>query len=185
MSKGSNLSVNGFAFETEEAYEQAQNELTGIDVVRNRINMRNPQNVLDVYNKLIDKRLCKTPVGYSYLHDLQRYLENNNQISKEEIRPIPIEPIRRKVVKQISGVTAPQKQSDDESYRSKYRSSLFFNLIFCIGIILLLYLSTTGDNINIINYENKLIDRYEQWEQELTQRESAVAEYEKKYNSTP
>lgn len=185
MSKSDNLSVNGFTFETEEAYEQAQNELTGIDVVRSRINMRNPKSVLEVYNKLIDKRLCKTPVGYSYLHDLQRYLENNNEISKEDIRPIPIEPIRRRVVKQISGVDTAKKQVDDYSYQSKYRSSLFFNFIFVIGIILLLYLSTTGDNINIINYENKLIDRYEQWEQDLNEREAAVAEYEKKYNIAP
>ena len=185
MNKGKNLTVNGFSFETEEAYELAQNELTGIDVIRSRINMRNPQNVLDVYNKLIDKRLCKTPVGYSYLHDLQRYLENNNEIPNEEIRSIPIEPIRRKVVKQFSGDNAIRKQADDNSYQSKYHSSLFFNFVFVIGIVLLLYLSTTGDNVNIINYENKIIDRYEHWEEELTQRESAVAEYEKKYNITP
>ena len=59
MKNKEELSVSGFRFETEEAAEKAKEELQGIEVVRNKTNMRSPETVLEVYNKLIDKRLCK------------------------------------------------------------------------------------------------------------------------------
>lgn len=182
MKDNKELCVSGFVFETEEAAQKARNELEGIDVVRSKINMRSPETVLEVYNKLIDKRLCKTVVGYSYLHDLQKYLQNSNQISKESIRNIPIEPIRRRVVREIENTGAKGIKSGEDGYRDKYRTSLIFNMIFGIAVLIVLYLATTGDNVNIINYENKIIDRYESWAQELAEREKVVEEYEKIYN---
>lgn len=181
MKNKEELSVSGFRFETEEAAEKAKEELQGIEVVRNKTNMRSPETVLEVYNKLIDKRLCKTAVGYSYLHDLQKYLQNSNVISESEIRDIPIEPIRRRVVKEFENASEKKKKGGTGEYREKYLAALFFNLIFGIAVIIVLYLATTGDHINIINYENKLIDKYEAWEQELDEREKAVTEYEKTY----
>lgn len=181
MDNREDLIVAGFQFETEEAAQKARDELQGIEVVKNKINMRSPENVLEVYNKLIDKRLCKTPVGYSYLHDLQKYLQNTNTISKESIREIPIEPIRRRVVKEFQNAGEIKRREEITEYRDKFRTSLFFNLIFGIAVIIVLYLATTGDSINIINYENKIIDKYESWEQELTEREAAVKEYEEQY----
>ena len=74
-----------------------------------------------------------------------------------------------------------KKKGGTGDYREKYLAALFFNLIFGIAVIIVLYLATTGDHINIINYENKLIDKYEAWEQELDEREKAVTEYEKTY----
>lgn len=185
MKTNEDLIVNGFLFETPEAAKQARDELSGIDVVRAKTNMRSPETVLEVYNKLIDKRLCKTPVGYSYLHDLQKYLKNNNSIPAEKIRDIPIEPIRRRVVKEFETSNTGKNFDNSNDYRNKYKTSLFFNLIFGIAVIIILYLATTGDSVNIINYENQLIDRYEHWETELNEREQAVSEYEKKYGLEP
>ena len=179
MKNKEELCVSGFKFETEEAAQKARNELEGIEVVRSKVNMRSPETVLEVYNKLIDKRLCKTAVGYSYLHDLQKYLQNTNQIPKESIRDIPIEPIRSRVVRDFEHFEEEKRRSQDNVYRDKYKTSLIFNMVFAIAVVVILFLATTGDSVNIINYENKIIDRYEAWEQELTERESAVEEYEK------
>lgn len=181
MKNKEELCVSGFRFETEEAAQKARNELEGIEIVRSKVNMRSPETVLEVYNKLIDKRLCKTAVGYSYLHDLQKYLHNSNQISNQSIRDIPIEPIRSRIVRDFEHIEEEKKRSKDNVYRDKYRTSLIFNMIFSIAVVVVLYLATTGDSVNIINYENKIIDRYEAWEQELIERESAVEEYEKVY----
>lgn len=181
MKNKNELIVSGFIFETPEAANKAREELSGIDVVKSKINMRSPETVLEVYNKLIDKRLCKTPVGYSYLHDLQKYLKNSNTIPDSSIREIPIEPIRRKVVKEFEQGNPNDNLNNSLDYKSKYKTSLFFNLIFGIAVIIILYLATTGDTVNIINYENQIIDKYELWEKELTERENAISEYEKKY----
>ena len=45
----------------------------------------------------------------------------------------------------------------------------------------MIVISYMGENVTILNYENKIINRYEQWEHELDEREKAVAEYEKEY----
>lgn len=56
-------------------------------------------------------------------------------------------------------------------------ASIVFFLIFSIGMIVI---TLTDDNPNIINYENKLVDKYEAWEHDLEEREQAVKEQEKK-----
>lgn len=185
MKEEETLSVSGFIFETPEAAQRAKDELSGIEVVRSKMNIRNPQTVLEVYNKLIDKRLCKTPVGYSYLHDLQKYLKNADSIFAEDIRDIPIEPVRRKVVQEFENSAKERKESLNKEYRGRYLTSLFFNLILGIGVVIILLLATTSGTENMISYENKVIDRYESWEKELTQREQAVEEYEKLYGIQP
>lgn len=185
MNEKENLCVSGFVFETQEAAQKAKDELSGIDIVRSKMNIRNPQTVLEVYNKLIDKRLCKTPVGYSYLHDLQKYLQNSASISKEEIRDIPIEPIRRKVVDQFQKPAKEKEEGTGKKYKERYQTSIFINLILAIAVVIVLFLATTSGTPNMINYENNLIDKYESWEQELTERETAVKEQEKLYHITP
>ncbi len=39
-------------------------------------------------------------------------------------------------------------------------------------------ITATSDNATILNYESKLIDRYEHWEEELKEREAKVRERE-------
>lgn len=66
-----------------------------------------------------------------------------------------------------------------EKYRKSFQISLFFAIVFAVvvvGMFIITFLSK--DNVNIINYENKLIDRYEAWEQELQQREEAIKQKE-------
>lgn len=47
-----------------------------------------------------------------------------------------------------------------------------------IIIVAMFAISLTSGSTTILNYENKLIDKYEEWEQELQQREAAVRERE-------
>ena len=57
---------------------------------------------------------------------------------------------------------------------------MFFAIVFAVAIIgmfSITYLS--GNNINIINYENELIDKYSSWEAELEAREAALEEKER------
>ena len=50
------------------------------------------------------------------------------------------------------------------------------SLILLISVVSMMLLAATSDNVNILNYENKLIDKYSSWEQELEEREQAVKE---------
>lgn len=60
----------------------------------------------------------------------------------------------------------------------KYEITLFVSVILAISIIGMFIIASTSDNPTILNYENKLIDKYAEWEQELDEREAALNERE-------
>ena len=52
---------------------------------------------------------------------------------------------------------------------------LFFSVVFVMIILGMFTISYySKDNVNIINYENALIDKYEKWEAELIEREKQL-----------
>jgi hypothetical protein len=57
-------------------------------------------------------------------------------------------------------------------------------LVLCITLLLcvigMFYVNSTINSPTILNYEEKILDKYSAWEQELTQREAAVKEKELK-----
>lgn len=70
-----------------------------------------------------------------------------------------------------------RKLGETKKYLYASVASILFFLIFSIGMIVI---TLTSDNPNIINYENKIVDKYEEWEHDLEEREQAVREQEKK-----
>ena len=48
-----------------------------------------------------------------------------------------------------------------------------------ITIILLFVLTATSGNVTILNYENKLLDKYSSWQMQLEQKEKELKEREK------
>ena len=51
-------------------------------------------------------------------------------------------------------------------------------LVVVIGV--LFYITTTGDNVNILNYENALINKYSEWSVELSEKEAELRKKENK-----
>ena len=57
--------------------------------------------------------------------------------------------------------------------------STFFAVVFAmiiIGMFAITYFS--DDNVTILNYENKIIDKYEEWQKSLDEREQQLDEQE-------
>ena len=65
-----------------------------------------------------------------------------------------------------------------DGYRKKYEITLFISVILAVSVIGMFIVASTSDSPTIINYENKLIDKYAAWEQELDEREAALKERE-------
>ena len=64
-------------------------------------------------------------------------------------------------------------------YRKKFRITLFFAIVLgavVIGMFGITYYS--GSSVTILNYENALIDKYEDWEKDLDEREQKLKERE-------
>lgn len=181
--------VEGFAFTSESEAEQAKKEREGIRYIKEKTNMNNPDMVLQIYNKMIREKMFVTSVGYAYLSDLQEYLRTNPYINDEDILPIEVvhpsvqESLKEEKQKhqmQLQEVKkkAAKKPVTDMELQNRYKLSLLVNLILAISVVCMFVISATSGHPTILNYEEKLVNRYSVWEQELTEREAALREAE-------
>ena len=156
--------VRGYAFESLEQAQIAQKEVEKIRYIRSKTKMDDPDAVLQIYRKLILQDVFETPVGIEFLKGLQEYLHTIPYIKYEDV---------------LSPVHIPESEAHPHIYRRKYHRSLFFAIVFAIVIgsmFVITYVS--GDNVTILNYENAIIDKYENWEQKLDTREKKLDQRE-------
>ena len=189
--------AGGFVFRTKKEAELAQREIEGTKYLRQKLDMENPNAVFSIYQNLIEQDLFETPVGYCFLKELRDYLLMIPAISNEEVLAIPIrypqteEEEKKQKKEQKKEEQRKERQREKEKAKNKKeqkkegknytgRCQFFMvtSLILLISVVSMMLLAATSDNVNILNYENKLIDKYSSWEQELEEREQAVKEQE-------
>lgn len=193
MSKtDSNLyQVGGFAFSSEHEAEIAKKELDGIKYVKSKLDMDQPERVLQLYNKMVDEKLFVTAVGMSYLADLREYLETIPNINNDEIHSIYVshpdvdeaikeqKQIQKEKVQEVKAEAKKTVEAvKDSTLAGKLKISFTLNIILVICVIIMFVITGTSSHPTIINYETEIINRYSAWEQELTEREEAIREWE-------
>ena len=189
--------AGGFVFRTKKEAELAQREIEGTKYLRQKLDMENPNAVFSIYQNLIEQDLFETPVGYCFLKELRDYLLMIPAISNEEVLAIPIrypqteEEEKKQKKEQKKEEQRKERQREKEkaknkkeqkkegkNYKGRCQFFMVTSLILLISVVSMMLLAATSDNVNILNYENKLIDKYSSWEQELEEREQAVQEQE-------
>lgn len=159
--------VEGFLFANEAEAAQARKEAEGVKYVKEKAQMDDPEMVLRIYNKMIQQRLFDTAVGYSYLKDLQEYLQSIPFIRKEDIFPIPVQhPQVEESLRKAKRASAPKPKTQtvvkNADYRRRYRIVRLDRLYsgsMCCGEVWQLRRQT--NNTTVLNYENQLINKYE------------------------
>lgn len=188
--------AGGFVFRTKKEAELAQREIEGTKYLRQKLDMENPNAVFSIYQNLIEQDLFETPVGYCFLKELRDYLLMIPAISNEEVLAIPIrypqteeeekkqkkeqkkEEQRKERQREKEKAKNKKEQKEGKNYKGRCQFFMVTSLILLISVVSMMLLAATSDNVNILNYENKLIDKYSSWEQELEEREQAVKEQE-------
>ena len=189
--------AGGFVFRTKKEAELAQREIEGTKYLRQKLDMENPNAVFSIYQNLIEQDLFETSVGYCFLKELRDYLLMIPAISNEEVLAIPIrypqteEEEKKQKKEQKKEEQRKERQREKEkaknkkeqkkegkNYKGRCQFFMVTSLILLISVVSMMLLAATSDNVNILNYENKLIDKYSSWEQELEEREQAVKEQE-------
>ena len=189
--------AGGFVFRTKKEAELAQREIEGTKYLRQKLDMENQNAVFSIYQNLIEQDLFETPVGYCFLKELRDYLLMIPAISNEEVLAIPIrypqteEEEKKQKKEQKKEEQRKERQREKEkaknkkeqkkegkNYKGRCQFFMVTSLILLISVVSMMLLAATSDNVNILNYENKLIDKYSSWEQELEEREQAVKEQE-------
>lgn len=173
--------VENFRFLTQQDANQAQTECENIKKLEAKLDYTNPNMVKMVYDKAIENRLFKTPVGYEFLRKLQKILLENSETSNQ-VQSIPVMSVfnlresTTKVVERVKASKKPPKKSKE--YVSK-KISIWLNVALMCLVAVMFWVAMTSSNPNIINYERAIQNKYASWEQQLQERENIVREKEK------
>lgn len=179
--KKEKMIVNGFVFANEAEAKQAEKEVEGVKFIKEKMEMDKPEVVLEIYNKMVRQNLFETAVGFSYLKDLQEYLQSIPFVNKEEILPIQVQhPI---LEEQMRGNRVASKPKQPEKvkeryvnidYKNRYRIMRGIAVVLLVCVAAMFAISATVGSPTILNYEQELINRYAEWEQELNEREAEL-----------
>lgn len=110
--------------------------------------------------------------------------ESAEKTKKKRQKKEKINEPKVKVKKQKEKV-AEEKNTDpvDYRYRELFHLTLTLCIVLFVSIVAMFIISSTSNNINILNYENEIIDKYSTWEQELSDREKELDAWEKELSS--
>lgn len=178
--------VDGFQFGTEQDAKLALSEKLRIERLEERMDYGSSDVVYAVYEKAVRNRVFKTPVGYDYLKRLQNILKENPEF-EGEIEVIPVQGVysfRESAGATVRKITASQiKQKEKPTSKLLagkigLGTSVFINAVLLLLIVIMFYISMTSKNPTALNYERAVQNKYSQWEQELSERESIVREKE-------
>lgn len=176
MADRENLQLNGYCFGSYQDMEAAGEEYKKAEYFKEKTQDRNAQSLLAVYDKILDQRIFKTPVGWEYLRQLQEQLKKEG-ITQEQIRPIPM---------YINFSYKTGKELDNSFTRQRIRPakkkmgvnglqiSVCINILLAILVFAMFIITLQSDNANILNYRKVIVNEYAAWEQELTERENKV-----------
>jgi hypothetical protein len=202
--------VEGYEFETQEQALAARQEAEQVSYLKQQTGKDDPDVVLTLYNRLVERGTFSTKVGLGYLMELREYLNAVPYIKDEDILPLPVGQTPKAGQKDAKQAAKPakkqptpqeeeqaelrQRQRQQDSllrqqirsknhYRRLFHISTFFAVVFALAVVGMLAITVVSkDNVTIVNYENSLIDKYESWEQELNEREAQLELREQQLN---
>ena len=149
--------------------------------VEERVKASRPKDIKAVYEKAIENKIFKSPIGWEYLARLRDRLYASG-FSEEELIPIPI-PVsltRHSAFENLSVQQRIRPVTKDNKAEFKRLFPYILNIFLLIIVIAMFIIASTSDSDNILNYKRNVTNRYSSWEQDLTQREKVIREKEKK-----
>ncbi len=178
------LTVNGFQFGSKEDVELAEQELSTVKYIEGRIQNRGSDTIMSVYKGAIERKMFRTPVGYAYMHDLQKKMAAMG-VRREDIPGVPLYQIyNNNLSEEVTPrrtITIPKRKKKSAIIRMN-RTLIMVNIILILLIIALFVINIKGSTPTVLNYKYAIENEYASWEQELKERENAVREKERELN---
>lgn len=179
------IKLEDFTFESREVYDRAEKELGVIHQLENGVDLNDGKNALKVYNKAVSDKVFETVIGYCFLHDLRRHILQTGVTSKDRLDDIPV---RQNDKGRTDTITQPPMET--LRYKRMYEGQRINNKKFKIALVAMAVVLFAFVFINFrmeysvftyftnykANMEEELIDKYEDWQSELEEREKKLNE---------
>ncbi|WP_028243637.1 hypothetical protein [Pseudobutyrivibrio ruminis] len=200
--------IGGYIFDDENKAKKAAKELKSVEYILAQLKDADERGVLKVYKKLINQRLFSTEIGMGFLSQLRQNLVATGAFSEDEIPEIySLETGENQAVSENKSEVLAQKEetekiidekpkakkekadkkvvSNNEPTYGRIKRLKLINkilLVLCITLLLcvigMFYVNSTINSPTILDYEEKIIDEYSSWEQQLSEREQQLNERE-------
>lgn len=177
--------VDGYIFQSPGEAKRAIKELEYIDKLKQTINIEDLDEAKRMYVKLTGKGYFVTPVGIHFLKELHDYLvEQGHNLDQH---PIPVlarskangeddgRMLRKYEVLQMKYEKNEQELAKEKSIKSKLVIAVVALVVAVFGMILMVM---TNDNLGYYDAEDKVLNKYSAWEEELNQKEQELIEWE-------
>ena len=178
--------LEGYVFQNRNDFAKAKKELEAIAYIRSNSDLNNATLVLKIYDKLLDKGTFQTVVGYMFLKELRQTILEDSTISKGKVRSIPIkysEPAKIKEKENEEDRCAEAKRADmfqalyEKEKAKKISTKIVIGFLVCIIIGMLVAAQFTPYSL-FTNYEDKIVNKYENWQKDLEQKEAELEQRE-------
>ncbi len=168
--------VNGFIFSNSEETAAAKKEAKAVVYLEERLKGRSPEEAKSMYEQILSQGLFHTAVGYSFLKELQDSLKAGG-ITELSYIPVDNTIVKKTEVPKTDAGSAPNPRLENKlkSVQTQLKSMRAVAIVCIVMVIAMFAITLTSKSPTIINYETKILDKYSTWEQELSERERAVA----------
>jgi hypothetical protein len=173
--------VAGYSFSDAHDYKEAKREAETIEYIKANTDLNDLNKAVKLYHKLIERRTLKTVVGFAFLKELQERIIRDGLMSKDNIPCIQVVKEEKKLRAYSGALDHEQEKKHLEmisNYRIKLRNSRIICCFLAVIIIVMMLISIFSDRSVFTNYENKIIDKYASWEEELDARQKVLEDRE-------
>ena len=170
MEKGKQYTYQGFTFHSEAELSEAKKEAEVVAYIRGQADLSNVKTVVKLYNRLIEKGTLTTELGIAFLKELRSRALDSGVVTENSLEALPV----------------PEKQKPDEPkviskdrklmelYRERSRNLAIVVAILCVVIVALFAIRLFGTASPFVDYEQKVLNEYAGWKEELTEKEDAL-----------
>lgn len=175
MEKGKTYTYQGFTFRTEAELAEAKKEAEVVAYIRTQADLGNVKTVVKLYNRLIEKGTLVTVLGIAFLQELRSRALESGTVAESSLKPLP-EPVKTEKLQQEKKVSKDRKLM--EFYKEKSKRLTFTVVVLCIVIVILFAIRLFGTASPFADHEQKVLDEYAGWKEELTEKEEALHQWE-------
>lgn len=172
--------VAGYEFESEKDAKEAEREQHNIMALKSKMDFKNMDTMVSLYNRLVEKNVFHTPVGLQFLSEFRDYLIGDGGQEESTVPAVKVE--RRQGMTRVQQEQMEFLQNENQKISNQRRYYIIAIAALVLVIIIMFVITALNPNVGYINTENKILNQYAEWEERLTEREKALNEREAQMN---
>ena len=172
------FTFQGHTFDDEKQLLAAKKEAEAIEYLRSKTDFTNLNQLLNLYNRILDRDMMETVVGITFLEEIREILVSSGMFKEEQIRPVPL-PKEKKKEKKREEVRKRTREAivleRNKKELLRWKIVCFFLSFLVVGMFVIVL--TGARSPLAVRYEEDILNKYSSWAEELQKKEDILGEY--------